>query len=179
MSAIVGTGIEGGVLVGRKIDSRACNVRADAHTVFRQVERIGGDTGYYFANWIWRVRGVIDRIAGGPGFSRKRRDPDRLETGEEFECWRVAQIERDQSLRLEAAMKMPGRGVLEYQVEAAPGGSLLRQTAVFEPSGWFGSIYWYSLYLIHLVIWSGMLRQIARAAESEAAQPSASVKAGL
>lgn len=151
-----------------RIDRRDRVVEVDAATVFRQVERIGGDTGYYFADWIWRIRGLVDRIFGGPGFTRQRRDPDHLEAGEVFDCWRVARVEADACLRLESAMKMPGEGVLQFEVQSTPTGSILRQMAAFEPHGLAGLAYWYLLYPIHLVIWEGMLRQIAGAAEAEA-----------
>ncbi len=155
-------------MFGKRVDSRARHVRADTGTVFRQIERIGGDTGYYYANWVWRVRIWVDRMLGGPGRSRVRVDPSSLHDGEEFECWRVARLDRDHQLQLDATMKMPGRGFLLFEVEPASQGCVLRQTASFVPRHVAGLIYWYCLYPIHLLIWEGMLRRLSQVAEAEA-----------
>ncbi len=95
---------------------------------------------------------------------RQRPHPEHLAPGDTFDCWRVAAIEPGRRLELAAEMKMPGKGWLRFEVLEREVGAAIRQTALFEPAGLLGLIYWYCLYPIHLIIWSGMLREIARRA---------------
>ena len=136
------------------------NVPTEA--AFAPIQRIGGKTGWYYGNWLWRLRGVLDRFVGGVGLRRGRRDPVDLRNGEALDFWRVEAFEPDRLLRLQAEMKLPGRAWLEFEVTATEGGSIIRQTAVFEPIGLAGLLYWYALYPLHRLVFAGMLRGIAR-----------------
>jgi uncharacterized protein YbjT (DUF2867 family) len=154
----------GGVRLGsRVIDSRAIDVDQPPHLAFGPIQRIGGDQGWYYANWLWKIRGFIDLLVGGVGMRRGRRHATELRVGDAVDFWRVEVLEPDQRLRLFAEMKLPGRGWLEYEVNARPeGGSTIRQTAEFDPLGLFGILYWYSIWPLHQFVFSGMLRGIAR-----------------
>jgi len=123
------------------------------------VERIGGRRGWYFANWLWRVRGALDLLVGGVGLRRGRRDPDRLRVGDALDFWRVESV---RPLRLRAEMKLPGRAWLQFEVEPHAGGSRITQTAIFDPVGLSGRAYWYALLPLHKWIFGGMLRGIER-----------------
>lgn len=156
----------GGVRFGsRLVDSRVAQVRCAPALAFEPIRRIGGQTGWYYGDWLWRIRGFLDLLAGGVGLRRGRRDPDWLHPGETLDFWRVEAFEPDRLLRLAAEMKLPGRAWLEFEVEAGPSGSTIRQTASFDPVGLAGLIYWYTLYPLHQLVFAGMLRRIkARAA---------------
>ena len=159
----------GGVRFGQRIvDSRTLAAHLPAEQVFPAIETIGGDTGWYYANWLWRLRGFLDLLAGGVGMRRGRRDPRRLLPGDTVDFWRVELIEPNRRLRLRAEMLLPGRAWLEFEVEPNGPSCTLRQTAEFDPSGWMGHLYWYSLYPLHGLIFSNMLRNLARAAEARA-----------
>jgi len=156
----------GGVRFGnRLVDSRTTPVAATPSAVFAAVERIGGATGWYYANWLWTLRGWLDLLLGGVGMRRGRRDPQRVLQGDTLDCWRVESIEPGKRLHLAAEMKLPGRAWLEFEVQPLEGGSRLRQTATFDPRGLWGLFYWYSVWLLHQFVFAGMLRGIARAAE--------------
>lgn len=143
-------------------DLRETVVDAPAASAFAPIRRIGGDQGWYCGDLLWRVRGWMDLLAGGVGMRRGRRDPDTCVPGDPVDFWRVDAFEPDRLLRLEAEMKVPGRAWLEFTVEPiSERRSRIRQVARFEPSGWFGRLYWYSLLPVHAVIFSGMLRQIS------------------
>lgn len=156
----------GGARFGnRLVDSRSRSVAASPEAVFAAVERIGGTTGWYHSNFLWALRGWLDMLMGGVGMRRGRRDPERLRTGDAVDCWRVESIAPGQRLRLSAEMKMPGRAWLEFEVEPVGAGSRVCQTATFDPLGLAGLAYWYAIWPLHQVIFEGMLRGIARAAE--------------
>ena len=151
----------GGALFGtRLVDSRTAQVAAPPAAAFAPVRRIGGANGWYYANFLWRLRGFIDLVAGGVGMRRGRRDPETVAVGDALDFWRVESFEPDRLLRLAAEMKVPGRAWLQFEVESNPQGSLIRQTAIFDPSGLSGLLYWYSLYPVHRWIFSGLLREI-------------------
>ena len=156
---------------GMNFEHRQLQVPASASTVFAVFSGLGGSRGWLYMNWVWHVRGLLDRLVGGVGMRRGRRDPDCLRVGEALDFWRVEAVEPDHLVRLRAEMKMPGRGWLQFHVHPqAPGKALLSQTAYFAPKGVWGFIYWYSLYPIHKVIFAGMIRKIAeRAVAAEAA----------
>ncbi|MCX6906566.1 MAG: DUF2867 domain-containing protein, partial [Verrucomicrobia bacterium] len=152
----------GGVRFGNRIvDSRTRRVPVPAAAAFVPIQRIGGDTGWYCGNWLWRLRGWLDLLVGGVGLRRGRRDPGLLRVGDVVDCWRVEAIEPDHRLRLAAEMKLPGRAWLEFEVTNDDPDSVIRQTATFDPVGLFGLAYWYALYPLHEWIFSGMLRAIA------------------
>ena len=148
----------------RLIDSRHASVSRTPDVAFRPIERIGGTVGWYYGNWLWRLRGGLDLLAGGVGLRRGRRNPTTLLPGDAVDFWRVEAVERGRTLRLRAEMKVPGRAWLQFEVEGHDGYSVIRQTAIFEPRGLAGLLYWYTLYPIHRLIFGGMLRGIIRAA---------------
>jgi uncharacterized protein YbjT (DUF2867 family) len=155
----------GGVRLGtRMVDSRTAEVGVPPHLAFRPIRRIGGFNGWYFANFLWQIRGFLDLLVGGVGLRRGRRDPEALTVGETLDFWRVQTFEPDQRLRLQAEMKLPGRAWLEFEVVGNSRGSTIRQTAIFDPRGLSGLLYWYALYPVHQWIFKGMLRRIAAAA---------------
>ena len=149
----------------RLVDSRAVQVPAPPEAAFRPVARIGGDTGWYYGNWLWRVRGMLDQLAGGVGLRRGRRDPERLHPGDTLDFWRVEAFEDGRRLRLFAEMRLPGRAWLEFEVEGNGAGSLIRQTAIFDPIGLGGLLYWYAIYPLHVLVFRGMLQRIAECAK--------------
>jgi len=156
----------GGVRFGNRIvDSRTIDVEVPPEKAFTPVRRIGGKRGWYFADFLWTVRGWLDLVAGGIGRRRARRDTEHLQVGEVLDWWRVEAYEPERLLRLSAEMKVPGRAWLEFAVEPTKEGSTVRQTAIFDPVGFFGLAYWYALYPLHAVIFRGMLNQIAKRAE--------------
>ncbi len=144
-------------------------VDARPEHVFAVFGQAGGDRDWFHADWLWRLRGVVDRMVGGPGLRRNRRDPDEVRVGDALDFWRVEAVEPSRLMRLRAEMKMPGRAWL--QLEAKPyenGRTLLVQTAFMAPKGLPGLLYWYGLYPIHGVIFSGMISEIAARAEAMA-----------
>ena len=154
----------GGAKFGRRIvDSRSVHVPFPPAAAFRPIERLGGATGWYYGNWLWRVRGLLDLLFGGAGMRRGRRDPDRLLAGDTVDFWRVEDIQRDHLLRLGAEMHLPGRAWLQFEVEPDGSGSVIRQTAIFDPMGVLGQLYWYLLYPVHQFVFGGMLTGIVQA----------------
>jgi hypothetical protein len=137
---------------------------------FAPVRRIGGGTGWYFANWLWRIRGLLDLMTGGVGMRRGRPDPETPLPGSTLDFWRVQVYEAGHRLRLLAEMRVPGRAWLEFRAEGKGRSTVLRQIAYFEPRGFAGLLYWYLLWPIHEVMFRGMLRCIAAAA-LDAASP--------
>ena len=158
----------GGVRFGtRFVDSRTVHVARPPAVSFRPIERIGGKTGWYAWNSLWRLRGYFDLLVGGVGLRRGRPDRDSLRVGDTVDFWRVESLEPDRRLRLAAEMRLPGRAWLELEVTPDGDGSLLRQTAVFDPVGLGGQIYWYALLPVHHLVFRDMLRGLARAAGRE------------
>jgi uncharacterized protein YbjT (DUF2867 family) len=155
----------GGVRFGsRLVDSRTVTVAAEPAIAFAPIQCIGGATGWYFANWLWKVRGFLDLLVGGVGVRRGRRSPVGLRVGDAVDFWRVEAFEPGRRLRLRAEMKLPGRAWLEFEVSPDGHGSTIRQTALFDPVGLLGLLYWYALYPVHELVFAGMLRNLARAA---------------
>lgn len=158
------------------IDRRETRVAAPPELVFDTVARIGGTQGYYAADWLWVLRGWLDKLLGGPGLRRGRRDPRDLRPGEALDFWRVSAIEPGRRLELRAEMRLPGQAVLEFQVTSDPDAvTRLTQTARFRPRGLAGLAYWYAVSPLHHVVFQGMLNGIRRAAQARARHgPSAS-----
>ena len=155
----------GGLAEGtRLVDHRHAVVAVSPARAFAAIERIGGGHGWYACDWLWTLRGWIDRVLGGPGMSRGRLDPERLRAGETLDCWRVEVCEPPRRLRLAAEMKMPGRGWLEFEVVPRDGDVTIHQTAVFDPKGLGGLAYWYAIWPLHEVVFRRMLAGIVRAA---------------
>ena len=158
----------GGVRFGTRIvDSRTLTVEAKPDVVFRCIERIGGDHGWYACDWLWQVRGFIDLLQGGVGMARGRPSSTTLRVGHTVDSFRVEAIEPNRRLRLKSEMNLPGRAWLEFEVTEAGSSTQIRQTAIFDPVGLKGQLYWYSLYLPHELVFNGMLRGIAQAALRE------------
>jgi len=156
----------GGARLGRRlIDARSLRVHAKPSEVFAAAEQIGGERGWYAFDWLWRIRGALDLLVGGVGLRRGRSHPTRLRVGDVLDCWRVESIEPGRRLRLAAEMKVPGRAWLDFEVEPAPGGAVLRQIASFDPRGLAGLAYWYAMYPAHAFVFRDMLAGIARSAE--------------
>lgn len=165
----------GGMRRGRRLaDSRLCSLDVKPAQGFAPIRRIGGRTGWYAYDWLWRLRGFIDLLVGGVGMRRGRPDPEGLRVGDTLDWWRVEEYEPGRFLRLRAEMKLPGRAWLEFEVEPSERGSTIRQTATFEPSGLLGFGYWYGIYPLHAVVFRGMLAGIARAARRSDARAAAS-----
>jgi uncharacterized protein YbjT (DUF2867 family) len=150
------------------VDERSAAVRADAADLWRVVEGIGGDNGWYSWPLAWAVRGWIDRLVGGVGLRRGRRDPARLFAGDSLDFWRVEEIEPGRLLRLRAEMRLPGRAWLELRVEPDGDGSTYCQRALFQPHGLAGQLYWWSVAPFHGVVFGGMQRNIVATAERAA-----------
>ena len=149
-------------------DERSTRVDAPVESVYRAVSRIGGDQGYYAADWLWRLRGLMDRLIGGPGLRRGRRDPEQLNYGDAVDFWRVTSVESPRLLELRAEMKLPGEALLRFGIqrdEQDPAKCKLIQTARFKPHGLTGLAYWYTVLPLHGFVFDRMLRGIRRAAE--------------
>jgi uncharacterized protein YbjT (DUF2867 family) len=154
------------------VDERTRTTTAPSWALWRVVEGIGGDAGWYSFPLAWAVRGRLDRAVGGVGLRRGRRDPRRLFVGDALDFWRVEEREEGRLLRLRAEMRVPGLAWLEFHVEHDPaaGGSLLRQRATFAPHGLAGHLYWWAVAAFHGIVFGGMVRGITRAAEAAAAR---------
>ena len=150
---------------GMLIERRQKVVDADATAVFRSFTGLGGKRGWPPYNWLWRARGLLDRLVGGVGMRRGRRHPDELRQGEALDFWRVELVEPDHLLRLRAEMKLPGRGWLQFEAHRRQDGRTdLVQTAYFASKGLFGLLYWYGIYSLHGVIFSRMIDAVANRA---------------
>jgi uncharacterized protein YbjT (DUF2867 family) len=158
----------GGVRFGnRLVDVRTEVVATTPEQAFGPIQRIGGRTGYYYADALWRLRGFIDLLVGGVGVRRGRRDPVQVYVGDTIDWWRVEALEPNRRLRLAAEMKLPGRAWLEFEVAPHEGGTLIRQVATFDPVGLLGLVYWYGIYPVHSLVFRGMLRGIAQRAKQD------------
>ena len=150
---------------GMIIENRQRVVKALPAEIYNTFLGIGGKRGWFYLNWAWQIRGFIDQMLGGVGLRRGRRDPDELRVGDALDFWRVEAVTPGKLLRLRAEMKVPGKAWLQFQVNAhGTDQALLTQTAFFAPKGLFGWLYWYGLYPLHSLIFSGLINQIAKRA---------------
>ncbi|TQS40994.1 SDR family oxidoreductase [Cryptosporangium phraense] len=154
------------------VDVRERVTKAHPQTLWRVIEGIGGENGWYSFPLAWSVRGWMDRVIGGAGLRRGRRDRDQIYVGEALDWWRVEEIEPGHLLRLRAEMRVPGRAWLELTVAPDPVGARYRQRAVFLPRGLAGHAYWIAIVPFHGIVFGGMVRNITRAAErAETGEP--------
>lgn len=148
------------------IDRRQRTTIATAQALFAVFTGLGGKRGWLYADGLWELRGVLDRLVGGFGTRRGRRSPDDLRVGDAVDFWRVESYEPDRLLRLRAEMRLPGYAWLQFEiVRDEAGATALRQTAFFDPRGIFGYLYWYSVLPFHEIIFGNMARRIAQEAE--------------
>ncbi len=156
------------------VDDRSGHSSAPPEQLWRIIEAIGGKNGWYSFPLAWSIRGWMDRLVGGVGLRRGRRDADHLNTGDALDWWRVERIDRGHELVLRAEMKVPGRAWLQLVSESdGKGGSFYRQRAVFFPKGLAGRLYWWSILPFHGIIFSGMAARITAAAAAAARKESA------
>jgi uncharacterized protein YbjT (DUF2867 family) len=152
-------------------DDRDLLVDAAVEDLWWAVEGIGGDRGWYSFPLAWGVRGLLDRLVGGVGLRRGRRDPDRLWVGDAVDFWRVEAIERPRLLRLRAEMRLPGLAWLEFTITDGPdGGTELHQHALFLPRGLAGQVYWWAISPFHGIVFGSMIANLAKAAQARAAE---------
>jgi hypothetical protein len=145
------------------IDHRCETVQASPEKVFQVIADLGGTNGWLYANWLWTLRGRLDRLVGGPGM-RRRRGSLRVEDVVDF--YRVESIEKNQLLRLYSELRAPGEGWMEWRVESVDGVTKLSQTGFFSPRGFLGFAYWYGLNLFHRMVFRGLIKAIARRSEA-------------
>lgn len=149
------------------LDQRTARTTASAERLFAVVERIGGEAGYFTFPLLWKARGLMDKLAGGVGIRRGRRQRESLALGDVVDWWRVEALEPGQLLRLRAEMRVPGNAWLEFQLSPEENGQTrLTQRAIFFPRGLSGRLYWWSVYPFHGLIFSSMLRSIVSQAEA-------------
>ena len=146
------------------VDSRTLTLPVSAADAFRVVTSIGGDTGWYAWNSLWKLRGLLDVLVGGVGLRRSGPRKAPLKIGDEVDFWRVEQLEPDRRLRLKAEMILPGEAWLEFEISGGAPATTIRQTATFAPKGMLGRAYWYAVFPLHELVFRGMLHGIARAA---------------
>ncbi|MFL5301344.1 MAG: DUF2867 domain-containing protein [Anaeromyxobacteraceae bacterium] len=152
---------------GMIIERRQLTVAAPAGAAFRAFAGLGGARGWLYADWAWQARGLLDRLLGGVGLRRGRRDPDAVRVGDAVDFWRVEEVLAPRLLRLRAEMKVPGRAWLQFEVQPlAMGGVQLVQTAFFAPRGLAGLAYWYALYPVHGAIFANLIRRVAARARA-------------
>jgi Protein of unknown function (DUF2867) len=155
---------------GMILERRRRSVNASAEKVYSIIAELGGERGWPALNWAWQLRGWIDRLLGGVGM--RQGNAGALRVGEALDFWRIEAVEAGRLLRLCAEMKLPGKAWLLFQVEPQRDGcSELIQTAIFEPKGLSGVLYWYCLYPVHRLIFSRLIQRIAERAERIACRP--------
>lgn len=149
-------------------DRRTIVVKCGAEELWSHVVRIGGQTGWYYGAALWRLRGIMDTLLGGPGDRRGRRDQDELLVGDALDFWRVLALKPPERMRLLAEMKLPGQALLDFHIEdVGLGHTRLTQTAWFVPRGLLGLLYWWVVTPLHSFVFTGMLEGVARAAHAD------------
>jgi hypothetical protein len=146
-------------------EKQIVDVETSPQNVFHVVSSIGGNNGWLFANWLWRIRGFLDKQIGGVGLRRGRRHATEIGIGEALDFWRVEDVQPGERLLLRAEMKLPGRAWLEYIVkETGTARTTLIQTAKYYPKGLLGLLYWFLLYPLHSIMFRGLINEIAKRA---------------
>tara|TARA_A100001037_G_scaffold306223_1_gene350023 strand:- start:418 stop:1905 length:1488 start_codon:yes stop_codon:yes gene_type:complete len=168
MSSSGGDNRWGGEFHGvRIVDIKTRRVSTPMDVAFLPIKGIGGSNGWYYANWLWKLRAFMDLLAGGIGIRRGRKNPIDFAVGETVDWWRVEAYEKNRRVRFKGEFKLPGRAWLEFEVEPENKETIIRQTVEFDPRGLLGLVYWYGLLPIHSVIFEGMLDKIVQKAEEE------------
>jgi hypothetical protein len=147
-------------------DVRVRLTNASLESVWKCIERIGGDHGWYGSDWLWFLRGLLDRLVGGVGLRRGRRDPDKLKVGDSLDFWRVEEYEELRKLKLYAEMILPGKAWLEFKISETRDGVKVTQRAIFQPRGLGGQLYWRIIAPLHVLLFPRMLKNICKAAEA-------------
>jgi hypothetical protein len=143
---------------------------SEVERITRNIWEIGGKRGWYYADLLWMIRGILDKFFGGVGLRRGRRSATDIRTGETLDFWRVILADREtRRLLLYAEMKLPGDAWLEFKVAEEDGNWTFNQTATFRPKGVLGRLYWYGVYPLHLLVFKGMAGRLTSFRESEAA----------
>ncbi|MGC8879009.1 MAG: SDR family oxidoreductase, partial [Anaerolineae bacterium] len=156
---------------GMIIEQRRLLVQTTPEAAYYAFTSLGGERGWLYADWAWHLRGAVDRLIGGVGLRRGRRHPYEVRPGDALDFWRVEAVEPGRLLRLRAEMKLPGDAWLQYEaLPQSDGRTLLMQTAFFAPKGLLGFLYWYGLLPAHRLIFTGLLRSVARLAQEYAQQ---------
>jgi uncharacterized protein YbjT (DUF2867 family) len=149
-------------------DARRVVVKASPEQVWPSITSLGGDVGYYYANWLWKIRGVMDQLVGGVGLQRGRRKSQALYPGDAIDFWRAVKITPHRMLLLSAEMKLPGEAVLLFRLKPVDGGyTEIQQIARFLPRGILGLAYWYAVFPFHFFVFDGMLRGIAKSTRAQ------------
>ena len=149
-------------------DHRETTTEVSADLIWKQIEGIGGDHGWFGADFLWWIRGIIDRVFGGVGLRRGRRDPDFLRVGESLDFWRVEELEHGTHLKLYAEMILPGKAWLDFRVSTVDGKTHIVQEAIFYPRGLGGQLYWRVVAPFHSIVFPTMLRNIVKSAKKNA-----------
>lgn len=150
-------------------DRREIKTTASNSNLWKVLTKIGGKTGWYHADWLWRLRGFMDRMVGGVGIRRGRRDPEHIQIGDALDFWRVMNCVPGRLLKLQAEMKLPGTATLSFFIHSpdiSHTDCRLEQVAEFIPRGLFGILYWYLVAPLHVYVFQGMIQKIVRRAES-------------
>jgi uncharacterized protein YbjT (DUF2867 family) len=146
-------------------DKRAITTNVSPDQIFKLIQQIGGEVGWYYGTWLWKIRGLADRMIGGVGMRRGRRHPINIRIGDAIDFWRVEKFEAGHMLILKAEMKLPGQAWLIFRVyENSNGSTTLEQTAMFLPSGWLGILYWYAIMPAHFLVFRNMIKNIVKKA---------------
>ncbi|MDF1524998.1 MAG: SDR family oxidoreductase [bacterium] len=150
---------------GRRVDSYHRILPYSPEEVFTPIQCVGGEHGWYGCNWMWKIRGAMDRLIGGVGLRRGRRELCDIRVGDAIDFWRVEKYVENTHLLLYAEMKLPGRAWLYFEVGPNEKGAEVRMTAVFDPMGVWGRVYWYLVYPFHYLVFNSMFKGIVRAIE--------------
>ena len=143
-------------------DSRRVVIQGSAEQIWPSITSLGGDTGYYYANWLWKIRGFLDQLIGGFGLRRGRRSSKTLHTGDAVDFWCILKVQRFETLVLSSEMKLPGEAALIFRLKpSGEGRTEVQQIARFMPKGLLGITYWYAVLPFHHFVFNGMLRGIA------------------
>jgi len=145
------------------IDKKEKEIKTNIDLVLKNIWSIGGERGWYYANWLWHIRGFLDKLVGGVGLRRGRTNVNSINTGDTLDFWRVlAADKQNKRLLLYAEMKLPGEAWLEFRIIEKNGKNFLQQTATFRPKGLFGRMYWYSVLPFHYFVFNGMAENIIK-----------------